>query len=242
MSSQRGMGSAGTTLRRPVVERWRADGDHSLVSALAGSPIEAGQSLRIVEVAEHLDNPRDELGDLTEHAASIKTLGLRQPILVVPVSTFRAASAIDIPAHARSVVLAGHRRRAACELAGVAEMPAWVRANLSAETDAAETFLAENVHRRRLLEEARAMALLIDVGFSHRQIAERGGFAQSHVSSRAPSGGSAQPRKSWWLPADADDCLSREVVCEFGAGARREGCALLPRAQRSDFGSSRVPG
>jgi ParB family transcriptional regulator, chromosome partitioning protein len=65
-------------------------------------------------------------------------------------------------------------------------MPAWVRADLSAEADAAETFLAENVHRRGLspLEEARAMALLVDLGFSQRQIAERGGFGQSHVSKR----------------------------------------------------------
>jgi hypothetical protein len=49
------------------------------VSALAGSPTEAGQALRTVqvaEVAEHPDNPRDTLGDLTELAASIKTLGL----------------------------------------------------------------------------------------------------------------------------------------------------------------------
>jgi ParB family transcriptional regulator, chromosome partitioning protein len=187
MSSRRGMGSAGATLRRPAVEA--AAGDPGLVSALAGSPNEAGQALRMVqvaEVAEHPDNPRDELGDLTELAASIKTLGLRQPVLVVPVSTFRAANAVDLPPGARWVVLAGHRRRAACELAGVAEMPAWVRADLNAEADAAETFLAENVHRRGLspLEEARAMALLVDLGFSQRQIAERGGFAQSHVSKR----------------------------------------------------------
>jgi hypothetical protein len=63
----------------------------------------AGQALRTVqvaEVAEHPDNPRDTLGDLTELAASIKTLGLRQPVLVVPVSAFRAAHAVDLPPQA----------------------------------------------------------------------------------------------------------------------------------------------
>jgi ParB family chromosome partitioning protein len=161
--------------------------------------------VRVADVAEHPDNPRDELGDLTELAASIKTLGLRQPVLVVPVSTFRAASAVDLPTHARWVVLAGHRRRAACELAGVAEMPAWVRADLTAEADAAETFLAENVHRRGLapLEEARAMALLVDLGFSQRQIAERGGFAQSHVSKRL---------SLLRLPQQVQDALSRAEI------------------------------
>jgi ParB family transcriptional regulator, chromosome partitioning protein len=208
MSSRRGMGSAGATLRRPAVEARRTDGDPSLVSALAGSPTEAGQALRMVqvaEVAEHPHNPRDTLGDLTELAASIKTLGLRQPVLVVPVSAFRAAHAVDLPPQARWVVLAGHRRRAACELAGVAEMPAWVRADLSAEADAAETFLAENVHRRGLspLEEARAMALLVDLGFSQRQIAERGGFAQSHVSKRL---------SLLRLPQQVQDALSRAEI------------------------------
>jgi ParB family chromosome partitioning protein len=208
MGARRGMGSAGATLRRPVVEARSADGDHSLVLALTGSSSEAGQALRMVrvaEVAEHPDNPRDELGDLTELAASIKTLGLRQPILVVPVSTFRAASAVELPADARWVVLAGHRRRAACELAGVAEMPAWVRADLTAEGDAPETFLAENVHRRGLspLEEARAMALLVDLGFSQRQIAERGGFAQSHVSKRL---------SLLRLPQQVQDALARAEI------------------------------
>jgi hypothetical protein len=80
MPSRRGMGLAGATLRRPTVETRGTDGDHSLVAALAGAPAEAGLALRMVqvaEVAEHPDNPRDELGDLSELAASIKALGLR---------------------------------------------------------------------------------------------------------------------------------------------------------------------
>jgi ParB/RepB/Spo0J family partition protein len=208
MSSRRGMGSAGATLRRPTAEPQSADTDHSLVAALAGSPADAGHALRMVqvgEVAEHPHNPRDGLGDLAELAASIKALGLRQPILVVPATAFRAANDAELPTHARWVVLAGHRRRAASELAGVSEIPAWVRADLSGGADAAETFLAENVHRRGLspLEEARAMALLVDLGHSQRQIADRGGFAQSHVSKRL---------SLLRLPQPIQDALARDEI------------------------------
>jgi hypothetical protein len=110
----------------------------------------------MVQVAEHLDNPRDELGDLTEHAASIKTLGLRQPILVVPVSTFQAASAIDIPAHARSVVLAATGAGPHASWPGLPRcLPGC--APTSAPKRTPRNLLAENVHRAPA-GEARAMA------------------------------------------------------------------------------------
>lgn len=193
--ARRGMGSAATALRRPDAGRvaladGQGSGDHSLVAALATASAEVGQVVRMVpvaQVAEHPNNPRDSLGDLGELASSISALGLRQPILVVPVDAFSAAAPdAALPTGAQWVVLAGHRRRAAAEIAGVEQVAAWVRRDLSAATDGPETFLAENVHRRALspLEEARAMALLSDLGRSQRQIAERCGFTQSHVSKR----------------------------------------------------------
>lgn len=45
-----------------------------------------------------------------------------------------------------------------------------------------------------------------------------------------------------WLPVDADMPVGFELAREFGAGAHREGRALLPRARRSDFGSLRASG
>ena len=187
--SRGGMGTAGTTLRRPSTTNGTGD-DHSLVGALASSASELGQAFQMVkvaEVAEHPQNPRDSLGDLTELAQSIRGLGLRQPITVIPAAVFRSAHPdLSLPAEARWVPLDGHRRRAAAQLAEVTEIPAWVRSDLNGAADGPETFLVTNLHRLPLspLEEARAMSLLADLGRSQRQIAERTGFTQSHVSKR----------------------------------------------------------
>lgn len=208
MSSRRGMGAAGTALRRPTAQD-SAPSDNSLVAALAGASNEAGQVLRMVRVAEvaaHPNNPRDQLGDLTELAASIKALGLRQPILVVPASVFKAANPSTVlDEQVRWVALAGHRRRAAAESIGVEEIPAWIRSDLSGKSDAAETFIVENMHRRGFspLEEARAMGLLADAGHSQRQIAERSGFSQAHVSKRL---------SLLRLPQPVQDALTREEL------------------------------
>ncbi len=181
------MGAASVTaLRRPVAGG--AAVDQSLVTALATeNPGQGFQMVRVSEVAEHPDNPRGPLKNLEELAASIRSLGLRQPIVVVPVAAFRDANPdLPVPAGARWVALAGHRRRAAALQAGVAEVPAWVRADLATRTDAAETFIVENVHRAALapLEEARVYSLLADLGSTQRQIASRSGVSQAHVSKR----------------------------------------------------------
>jgi len=164
----------------------------SLVSALSAgaSDPETGslQTVLVDEVAEHPDNPRDSLGDLEELAKSIGSLGLRQPIVVVPADKFSSANRkLTIPPTAKWVILAGHRRRAAAVLAGVQAVPAWVRPDLAAREDAAETFVVENVHRASLspLEEARVYALLTDLsGGTQRTVAQRCGVSQAHVSKR----------------------------------------------------------
>jgi len=187
----RGMGSAAAqALRRPSPSPADSVSGHSLVAALAVDPNgSALQTIRVSEIAEHPDNPRTTLGALEELADSIKVLGLRQPIVVVPVIAFNAANpdiSLDAGAGAQWVVLAGHRRRAAAQLAGVEQIPAWVRPDLAGRADASETFIAENVHRIGLapLEEASVYALLADLGRSQRDIAGRSGVSQAHVSKR----------------------------------------------------------
>ena len=185
----RGMGSAAAqALRRPSPTPAEGAQAHSLVAALSvdlnGSAL---QTIRVSEIAEHPDNPRTSLGALEELADSIKVLGLRQPIVVVPVIAFNAANpGVPLESGAQWVVLAGHRRRAAALLAGVEQIPAWVRPDLAGRADASETFIAENVHRIGLapLEEASVYALLTDLGRSQRDIAQRSGVSQAHVSKR----------------------------------------------------------
>ncbi len=165
----------------------------SIVAALrrpdAATSTAAGVvSLPVSDIAEHPSNPRAGLGDLRPLADSIISLGLLQPILVVPVEEFLSVH----PQHQAAigtrewVVVAGHRRRAAAELAGQDTVPALVRPDLAAAGSAEAAFVVENLHRVDLspLEEARAYALLADLDLSQRQIATRTGVSQSHISKR----------------------------------------------------------
>lgn len=158
----------------------------SLVTALRTGGVVSTVPLQ--ETAEHPDNPRDELGDLSELAASISAIGILQPLVVAPAGVFLASH----PQHrdrlgdAQYVVLAGHRRRAAAEIAEVDDLPAVVRDDLAGATESAETFLHENLGRRDLapLEEARGFQLLADLKVPQTTIAKRLGVSQAHVSKR----------------------------------------------------------
>ena len=99
-------------------------------------------------------NPREELGDVSAEAASMRECGVLEPLIVVPV---------QIDGDARHMILFGHRRRAAAMEAGLATVPCDVRpeyAGRSSEQPA--DMLAENLHRRDLtaVEEAGGYAQL----------------------------------------------------------------------------------
>ena len=71
--------------------------------------------LPLSQIEPDPDQPRQDLGDLTELAASIRELGVVQPILV------------SVAGFERYRVLAGERRFSAAKLAGLAKVPAIVR-------------------------------------------------------------------------------------------------------------------
>ncbi len=126
---------------------------------------------------EHLhpaeDNPRHELGDLDELAASIVSVGVLQPLVVV-----------ERIVGGGYTIVAGHRRHAAARIAGAETVPCVVRTMNLAERQTA--MLVENLHRRDLdpLDEATGFQHLADLGHSQREIAELVGCNQSHVSRR----------------------------------------------------------
>jgi ParB family chromosome partitioning protein len=160
--------------------------------------------LPLDDVLEHIENPREALGDLTGLAASLKDLGQLQPAVVVSRDDFLAARP-GWPAVAKPwVLVAGHRRRAALELAGIdyidaVQMPGGDKVNDHL------TMYAENVHRAGLaaLEEAQLFNLLVDDGLSQRAIATRLGISQSHVSKRL---------SLLKLPQEVQDAITREQV------------------------------
>lgn len=87
----------------------------------------------INKIYPHPDNPRKDLGDLTELAESIKVSGVLQNLTLVP---------RDKDTY---TVIIGHRRLAASKLAGLKEVPCIITE--MDEKEQAATMLVENTKR-----------------------------------------------------------------------------------------------
>lgn len=120
-------------------------------------------------------NPRAHLGDLSELARSIKAHGVLQPLLVLP--------ADEAGTH---VVVAGHRRRAAAQMAGVGALPVVVRDLTVAEQ--IEVALSENGNRDNLDlgDEIAAIEQLmsLDGALTPARLSKRIGKSQAWVRDR----------------------------------------------------------
>lgn len=120
----------------------------------------------------HPDNPRKNIGDVTDLAASIKTNGLLTPLSVVPNGS-------------RYRVIAGHRRLAACKQAGTGSVPCFV---LDLDPlQQLEAMVTENCQREQLtvLEEADAIQGMLDLGATTASVAHRLGRSGDYVRDRA---------------------------------------------------------
>ena len=120
----------------------------------------------------HPDNPRKNIGDVTDLAASIKTNGLLTPLSVVPNGE-------------RYRVIAGHRRLAACKQAGIRAVPCFV---LDLDPlQQLEAMVTENCQREQLtvLEEADAIQGMLDLGATTASVAHRLGRSADYVRDRA---------------------------------------------------------
>lgn len=70
-------------------------------------------TIGLEHIHPHPDNPRKDLGDLTELAESIKKNGIMQNLTVIPKEGEPG----------EYITIIGHRRSAAAKLAGVTEAP-----------------------------------------------------------------------------------------------------------------------
>lgn len=93
---------------------------------------------------QHPDNPRKDLGDVTELAESIKVNGVLQNLTVVPLIG-EITKKWDGESYR---VIIGHRRLAAAKLAGLEELPCVV-VEMS-EREQLSTMLTENMQRSDL--------------------------------------------------------------------------------------------
>lgn len=158
----------------------------------------------VTELFPHPDNPRKDLGDLTELADSIRQNGIMQNLTVVQghwmsreeyadmakaegvnKSDARLAwSPKDSWSEAGYMVIIGHRRLAAAKQAGLETVPCVVT-DMDEKTQL-RTMLLENMQRSDLkpFEEAQGFQMMLDMGDTVEEIAERTGFSQTTVRRR----------------------------------------------------------
>ncbi len=167
----------------------------NLPSVLAVTQIQAGKY-----------QPRTRMDEvsLSELAASIKTQGIMQPVLVRPLP---AGSSTPYE------IIAGERRFRAAQMAGLDEIPVLVR-----DVDdqaAAAMALIENMQREDLnpLEEAQGIQRLIsDFNFTHEQAAGAVGRSRSAVSNLLRLINLAQPVQTMLMAGDIDMGHARALL------------------------------
>lgn len=192
----------------------------------------------------HPDNPRKDLGDLTELAASIKRSGLLQNLTVVPHP--------EKPGMYR--ILIGHRRFAASELAGLTELPCAIEEMSYA--DQVAVMLAENLQRNDLTiaEQVGGVQMMLDLGESVKGIAGKTGLSETSVRKRASL--AALPKKEMRLAASkgatlmdllevttlTDPALQASVLASFGThNFRWEMNSAREAEQKKKFHAEMMP-
>lgn len=175
---------------------------HDTPQAPAGSP----STLPVTRIQAGKYQPRTRMddGSLSELAASIKSQGIMQPVLVRPIE---GAGTVGYE------IIAGERRFRAAQLAGLEEIPVLVRE--VDDQNAAAMALIENIQREDLnpLEEAQGIARLIsEFDFTHEQAANAVGRSRSAVSNLLRLVNLAQPVQTMLMAGDIDMGHARALL------------------------------
>ena len=129
-------------------------------------------NIRTEDLIPHPNNPRKDLGDLSELTESVKANGIMQNLTVVPDGK-------------KYKVLIGHRRLAAAKAAGVKEVPCRIAEGLS-DNEQLGIMLEENMQRTDLtiIEQAKGFQMMLDLGETVKTVAEKTGFSETTVRHR----------------------------------------------------------
>ena len=160
-----------------------------------------------MQAGKYQPRTRMDEGALQELAASIKTQGIMQPVLVRPVGKD------NITGEVRYEIIAGERRFRAAQLAGLEQIPVLVR-DVDDQTTAAMA-LIENMQREDLnpLEEAQGIHRLItDFSFTHEQAAGAVGRSRSAVSNLLRLMNLAAPVQTMLMAGDLDMGHARALL------------------------------
>ncbi|MET7458303.1 ParB/RepB/Spo0J family partition protein [Streptomyces sp. NPDC005574] len=165
------------------------------IAAVAGDPLPPlatadPTAVPTAEVSFNPDNPRDELGDVSDLVASLGEVG---QIVAITISTTEAYLESrphrrpDLEDGAKYVVVDGNRRLKAAREAGLSTVKVML-ANEFASTDESllEAAFIANAQRKGLteLEEAQALQGLVEFYGSQHQAAKRLGMSQPLISQK----------------------------------------------------------
>src|SRR5215203_3331266 len=145
---------------------------HYVEELSSQSPTTIGRLIAVEALDPNPQQPRVEIGDLTELTTSVKEKGVLEPLLVKPTQQ-----------KGRWMIIAGERRwRAACA-AGLTEVPC-IEMDVD-ESAVAEIALIENMQRKDLTpwEEADGLRALCErFGYTHEEVARKVGKSRSSVT------------------------------------------------------------
>lgn len=128
--------------------------------------------LKINMLEHHPKNPRQDLGDLTELADSIREKGILQNLTVVPND------------HGKYNVVIGNRRLEAAKLAGLESIPCVI--SLMDEAEQQAVMLLENMQRNDLdpYEQAHGFQMCLDLGMTEDDLKKETGFSKKTIRHR----------------------------------------------------------
>ena len=128
--------------------------------------------LSIDLLEHHPKNPRQDLGDLTELADSIREKGILQNLTVVPND------------HCTYYVVIGNRRLEAAKMAGLESLPCVI--SLMKEDEQQAVMLLENMQRNDLdpYEQAHGFQMCLDLGMTEDDLKKQTGFSKKTIRHR----------------------------------------------------------
>lgn len=131
--------------------------------------------IEAAHIRPHPENPRKNLGDLSELVESIRKNGVLQNLTVIPVEGEPG----------EYMTLIGHRRYAAGTQAGVEKFPCQIAENLTPR-EQVSIMLEENMQRNDLTiwEQANGFQMMLNLGETEESIAEKTGFSKTTVRHR----------------------------------------------------------
>lgn len=130
-----------------------------------------GKYLPIDLIDPNPEQPRTEIGDLTDLTASIKEKGVLEPLLVKPLLT------------GRWLIIAGERRWRSAREVGLKEVPC-IELHVD-EKEVAEIALIENLQRKDLTiwEEVEGLqSLCVKFGYTHEEVSKKVGKSRTSIT------------------------------------------------------------